>query len=199
MIKALIASFLYKVLNSQAYKKLLDNNNDYQFKKLKRIGANHLMPNEVFIKNPQYISIGDNFSALYNFRIEAWDEYMGERFSPQIVIGDNVSINTDCHIGCINKIIIGDYVLMASKIYISDHSHGEINLETIDIPPVARKLYSKGPVIISNNVWIGENVAILPGVTIGESAIVGANSVVTKDVPARAIVAGNPAKILKQL
>lgn len=58
---------------------------------------------------------------------------------------------------------------------------------------------SKGPVIIGQNVWVGDKATILPGVTIGDGAVIGANSVVTKDVPPYSIVGGNPAKVLKQL
>jgi acetyltransferase-like isoleucine patch superfamily enzyme len=131
--------------------------------------------------------------------MEAWDSYSGQRFSPEIIIGDNVNMNTDCHIGCINKIVIGNNVLMASRIYISDHSHGEVTAEALKLPPVQRPLYSKGPVIIGDNVWIGEGVCIMPGVTVGENAIIGANAVVTKDVPAKAVVGGNPARLIRQL
>ena len=58
---------------------------------------------------------------------------------------------------------------------------------------------SKGPVIIEDNVWIGEGVVILPNVRIGKSAIIGANSVVNADVPANAVIGGIPAKIIRQL
>ncbi|MPN45551.1 2,3,4,5-tetrahydropyridine-2,6-dicarboxylate N-acetyltransferase [bioreactor metagenome] len=92
---------------------------------------------------------------------------------------------------------IGDNVLTGSKILITDNSHGQSQPNDIDIPPIKRSLYSKGPVIIENNVWIGEKSTILAGVTIGTGAIVAANSVVTKDVPAFAVVAGTPAKIVK--
>jgi len=165
----------------------------------KSVGDNVFISHPHTIKNPQYISIGKSFSSLYNLRLEAWDEYMGEKFSPEIIIGDNVIMNTDCHIGCINRIIIGNNVLMASRIYISDHSHGEITKEALEFSPVKRPLVSKGPVIIEDDVWIGEGVCILPGVTIGANAIIGANAVVTKNVPVNAVVAGNPAKVLKQL
>ncbi|MBO0357374.1 hypothetical protein J0X19_05410 [Hymenobacter sp. BT186] len=153
----------------------------------------------MIIKNPKYISIGNGFAAMYNLRIEAWDKYGEQKFFPEIYIGNNVVFNTDVHIGCINKIFIGDNVLLASRIYISDHSHGEVNSEALKVAPVHRKLYSKGPVIIENNVWIGENVSILPGVKIGSNAIIGANAVVTKDVPANSVVGGNPARIIKVL
>ncbi|PIQ22088.1 MAG: acetyltransferase [Cytophagales bacterium CG18_big_fil_WC_8_21_14_2_50_42_9] len=164
----------------------------------KNIGVLSKVEGPFIIKNPQYISIGNSFFSLYNLRIEAWDEYQGEKFYPEIIIGDNVVINTDCHIGCINKIVIGNNVLMASRIYISDHSHGNITKEALKLYPVKRPLVSKGPVIIEDNVWLGEGVCIMPGITIGVNAIIGANAVVTKDVPSNAVVAGNPAKVLKQ-
>ena len=67
------------------------------------------------------------------------------------------------------------------------------------LPPINRPLFSKGPVVIEDNVWIGDKATILSGVTIGMGAIVGANSVITKDIPAYAVVAGSPAKIIKML
>lgn len=151
------------------------------------------------IINPKYISIGKGFSSLYNLRIEAWDEYQNDKFSPEIIIGDNVILNTDCHIACINKVTIGNNVLMASRIYISDHSHGNISFEALELSPLERPLVSKGPVVIEDNVWIGQGACIMPGVTVGKNAIIGANAVVTKDVPANAVVGGVPAQIIRIL
>ena len=187
---------VFKIIHSNAYSILEEKQKVNNFKSL---GENSRLPDQRIIKNPQYISIGKNFSAMKNLRIEAWDEYAGEKFHPQIIIGDGVKMNTDIHIGCINEVVIGNNVLFASRIYISDHSHGEITKEALSLPPSFRPLKSKGPVIIKDNVWIGEGVAILPGVTIGENCIIGANSVVTKSVPANCVIAGNPAKILKIL
>ncbi len=149
------------------------------------------------IKNPHYISIGNNFLALHNLRLEAWDSYGEQRFKPEIIIGNNVIFQSDCHIGSINSIIIEDNVLLASRVYISDHYHGDLNFKDLDTPPRLRDLSSKGPVLIRRNTWIGEGVSIMPNVTIGCNCIVGANSVVTKDVPDNAIVAGAPAQIIK--
>lgn len=84
-------------------------------------------------------------------------------------------------------------------VYISDHFHGEINATELSTPPAFRALYSKGPVVIQDNVWIGEGVVILPNVTIGANCVVGANSVVTKSFSANNVIAGNPARIIKTL
>ena len=163
------------------------------------LGKNSHVISPFFIKNPQYIRIGENFSSLYNLRLEAWDEYVGQKFKPELIIGNNVCFNSDVHIGCIDRIEIGDNVLMASRIFIADCSHGHISREALRLPPIQRPLISKGPVIIENNVWIGEGVAILHGVTIGENSIIGANSVITKDIPSNSVVGGNPGRILKTL
>ncbi len=162
-------------------------------------GKNFRIKPSCGIKGGKYIDIGDNFNALKNIRIECWDIYSNQKFSPIIKIGNNISMNNNIHIGCINKIIIGNNVLFASNIYISDHSHGYIDSRDIKIPPTKRNLFSKGAVIIHDNVWIGENVSILPNVEIGEGCIIGANAVVTKSFPSYSVIAGNPAKIIKLL
>lgn len=149
------------------------------------------------ILNPQFMQFGNNFWASHRLRIEAIEEYEKQKYSPSIRIGDNVSFGTDVHIGCIDKVEIGNNCLLASRIYITDHDHGDTSLEALLLPPEKRKLFSKGPVVIKNNVWIGDGVAILSGVTIGENAIIATNAVVTKDVPANTVVGGIPAKIIK--
>lgn len=151
------------------------------------------------ILNPQFMKFGERFYASHRFRIEAISDYEGQKFEPCIIIGDNVNFNTDIHIGCINKIEIGNNCLFASRIYITDHDHGDTSLDSLLLPPAKRKLVSKGPVIIKDNVWVGEGVAILSGVTIGENSIIATNTVVTKDVPANSVVAGIPAKIVKYI
>ncbi len=168
-------------------------------KKFRKAGPGLKIGRHFSVHNPQYISIGDNFRALERFRIETFDLLYDQRFTPELTIGNDVIFNTDCHIGCTHKVSIGNNVLFASRIYISDHAHGEINAEALKTTPANRPLVSAGPVIIEDNVWVGEGVCILPGVTIGKNAIIGANAVVTKDVPANAVAAGVPAKILRIL
>ena len=171
------------------------------FKKhtFKSFGKNSLLGLQTTIINPKYISIGDNSSITNRVVLSCFESVKSVGHHPEIIIGNNVSIGEDCHITCANKLIIGNGVLTGKKVLISDNAHGDINLNTLNISPLKREVTSKGPVIIEDNVWIGDKASIMPNVHIGKGAIVAANAVVTKDVPAYAIVGGVPAKIIKQL
>lgn len=149
------------------------------------------------MRGESYISIGENCQIRHQVRLTAWDRFKDQHFTPQITLGNNCSIGANSHITAINCISIGNNVRMGNHILITDNAHGASNRELLDMAPNYRPLYSKGPVIIEDNVWIGEKASILPGVHIGQGCIIGANSVVTKDIPAYSIVGGNPAKIIK--
>lgn len=82
---------------------------------------------------------------------------------------------------------------------ITDNSHGCGTYEELDVAPYDRVIYSKKGVIIGNNMWLGDKVTVLPGVKIGDNVIVGANSVVSKDIPDGVIVAGVPTKVIKKI
>lgn len=146
-----------------------------------------------------HISIGDDFILGSHSRLTAWEQFNEQSFTPEIIIGNNCNIGQQSHITAINSIRIGNNVLTGPKVLITDNSHGRFVQEELDIAPIKRPLCSKGPVVIEDNVWIGEKASILPGVHIGKGAIIAANSVVTHDVPAYSIAAGVPAKIIKQL
>ena len=196
ILKDRIIERLFFLLENYRKKKIYDDKKAIQFKS---IGENFFIGKDYRISNPQFMQIGNNFSVLDRLRIEAIEKFQNEVFSPKIIIGNNVNINNDVHIGCINRVEIGDNCLLASRIYISDHNHGSFSEEDLKIAPNKRPLISKGPVIIKNNVWIGEGVAILPNVTIGENSIIASNAVVTKDIPANCVAAGVPAKIIKRI
>jgi lipopolysaccharide O-acetyltransferase len=117
----------------------------------------------------------------------------------KIKIGKNFRANSRLHLGCADNIIIGDNVLIASDVYISDHTHGSYNYEVQNRPETLvnhRELVCK-KIKISNNVWIGEKTCVLPGVTIGENSIVGALSLVNKNIPPNSIYSGIPARCIK--
>ena len=112
-------------------------------------------------------------------------------------IGDNTSISSYTTIYATFGVTIGKNCLISSNCGISSYNHIK---ESISRPSQIREdhRFSK-PVIISDNVWIGMNVCIMPGVTIGNHSIIGSGSVVTKNIPSCEIWAGNPAKFLKKL
>lgn len=153
--------------------------------------------NPIYLLGLKYFRVGKGTYFASKAELTAWDKYMEYTYKPRVIIGSNCSFGRACHITAINEIIIGDNVLTGQYVIISDNAHGESTIDQLSIPPVIRKLTSKGPVRIGNNVWIGDRVAILAGVTIGDGAIIGSNAVVTHDVPAGAVVGGVPAKILK--
>lgn len=154
-----------------------------------------------FIKRPyllmglKYFTVGKGTTFESNAELTAWGYYAGVDYSPRVTIGSNCHFGRSCHITAINEIHIGDNLLTGQYVIISDNPHGKSDSSCLSIPPVERELFSKGPVRIGNNVWIGDRVAILAGVTIGDGAIIGANAVVSKDVPPFCVVAGNPAMI----
>jgi acetyltransferase-like isoleucine patch superfamily enzyme len=189
--------FFLQIQKLQKNKELQELENLKQ--KFKKIGKGFNLGKDYSVLNPHFMEFGDAFWASHRFRIEAISEYEGENFEPKITIGNNVVFNTDIHIGCVNKIEIGNNCLFASRIYITDHDHGDTTLNSLILPPAKRKLISKGAVIIKDNVWVGEGVAILSGVTISENVIIATNSVVTKDIPANSVVGGVPARILKRI
>jgi acetyltransferase-like isoleucine patch superfamily enzyme len=151
------------------------------------------------IRGQKKISIGDGFYAKDMLWLDAVMRYGGEIFSPTILIGKDVSISRNVHIAAISQVTIGDGVMIGSNVLIIDHSHGSLVDEIASSTmrsPAQRPLVSKGAITIGRNVWIGDGVVILAGVSIGDFAIIGANSVVTKDVTDRTTVGGIPARKL---
>jgi len=115
----------------------------------------------------------------------------------RIKIGSDTMFGKHNHITASNSIVIGKGVRTGSYVLITDNSHGDTSdKEQMKMNPNDRPIYSKGAVVIGDFVWIGEKAAIMPNVTIGYGAVVGANAVVTKDVPPYTIVAGCPARVI---
>jgi acetyltransferase-like isoleucine patch superfamily enzyme len=111
-----------------------------------------------------------------------------------IQIGADSSIHTGCQLKAyIEPILVGEGVMIAGNVAIYSYDHGMAPGQSIRSQPIK----AKAPVSIQNDAWIGTGAIILSGVTVGEGAIVAAGAVVTSDVPAGAIVAGNPARVIK--
>jgi len=109
---------------------------------------------------------------------------------PAITIGKNFYMNSGCHL--LGEITIGDDVMIGPKTVIWGRDHGMALGQPMRMQP-----HSKRPVSIGDDVWIGANVTILKGINIGDGAVVAAGAVVVRDVPSLAIVAGNPARVVK--
>lgn len=151
----------------------------------------------IYVRGKSFIDFGRGLTTGVNVRLDAFAP-LGS--SPVLHIGNHVQMNDSVHVGAVERVVIGDYTLIASRVFISDHNHGSYQIQDLasapEIPPVHRPLSSR-PIHIGSNVWLGEQVCILPGVTIGNGAIVGANSVVTRDIPPNSIAAGNPARVIR--
>ena len=153
-----------------------------------------------FIRRPVYIRGRRSLSGCKGLTTGRFCRFDLEGTKQTLFIGNNCEMGDMTHIVAHEKVEIGNNVLIASKCFISDTSHGNYKGDEQDSPdtqPNQRKLITK-PVKIGNNVWIGENVVILAGTEIGEGSIVGANSVVNGSIPESTIVVGSPAKIIKQ-
>ena len=151
------------------------------------------------IRNKKNIDLGKNLTTGIGCRIEGFP--ISDACEVVLKFGENVQMNDYVHITAAKSVEIGDNVLMASKIYISDCSHGSYLGDSNDSSPLTSPIdrpLSVKPVKIENNVWLGEYVSVLPGVTIGQGTIVGANSVVSKSLPPNVIAVGAPAKPIKK-
>jgi acetyltransferase-like isoleucine patch superfamily enzyme len=114
----------------------------------------------------------------------------------RLEIGDGTGMSGYCVLSAMVHVRVGENVLFGRNVHVADHRHG-IGLP--DVPVRHQPLEDRRPVNIGDSSWLGQNVVILPGVTIGAGAVVGANSVVRDDVPPRSIAAGSPARVVRTL
>ena len=139
------------------------------------------------------IILGDNVSILNEARLEAITGHGNETFNGKLIIGSGTSIEQNCHIIAADELTIGERCMFSAYIYIADCNHHYA---------IGQDIHKTGLEIkktkIGDDVFIGIGAKIMPGVTIGNNCIIGANSVVTKDIPNYCIAAGIPAKIIKK-
>lgn len=173
---------------------------NYYKKRLANIGKNSQIGQNFSIINPDGISIGDNFSGGCDIALWSWNAVNIKGDDCKLIIKNNVSITDRCIISAANRIEIGNGCLLGRDTFITDNSHGEnISINELNISPHERNIFSKCTVIIGDNVWTGKNVCIMPNVKIGNGAIIGANSVVTHNIPPYSVAVGSPAKVIKTI
>ena len=113
----------------------------------------------------------------------------------RLTIADNVHINRGFVVACVGHVSIGRNVVMADRVFVGDTNHGYTD---VTMPILLQPMAAPRPVVIEDDCWLGINVCVLSGVTIGRHSVIGANSVVTRDVPPFSVACGNPAMVVKR-
>jgi lipopolysaccharide O-acetyltransferase len=192
-----IKKYLYHIIDARVRylldEKFSSNHNPYN---INFEDASAIVGRANIISGGENIYIGSNsFIGKYAW-LSAFDAYGNQSFHPTISIGNNVTIGNFSCITAIENISIGDGCLFSEYVYLSDHYHGHDAAEYIS--PSVQPLYTKGPVIIGENSFLGLRVCILPGVVLGKHCVVGSNSVVTRSFPDYSMVVGSPARLIKR-
>lgn len=156
-------------------------------------GSGSRIQKPAFVYGTSAIELGRNVNIWHHARIEAFN-VLGIK-KPKIVIGDGSTIHPYAHIGAALSITIGRGALFASNVYVTDHDHDYYDP---DDPVITNRRVLAIPVVIGDYVWVGENAMVLKGVTIGKKSIIGAGSIVTRNIPPYSIAVGSPARVVKQ-
>lgn len=155
------------------------------------IGARIIRPMRILGKKNMYI--GKQVRILNGARIEAISKYAGKKLTPKLVIGDRTTIEQCCHIIAADELCIGQDCVFSAFVYIADCNHQYIPGTRINDTDLEIKKTR-----IGSGVFIGIGARILPGVTLGNGCVIGANAVVTHDIPPFSVAAGIPAKVIKK-
>ncbi|WP_456415972.1 DapH/DapD/GlmU-related protein [Thiolapillus sp.] len=160
-----------------------------------RMGKNVRIERIPFIRGPGRITIGDNVYISGKLGVAFSCNGSG---NSMLHIGNGTFIGHGTSFSIADQIIIGDECLIAGNVTIQDNDGHPLNPKQRRAgQPVPRKDIK--PVTVENGAWIGRGATILKGVRIGENAVIGASSVVTKDIPANSVACGSPAKVIKTL
>lgn len=151
------------------------------------------------IVNPHRIRMGRDVRLGPGSVLAACESFVApdgtvSRYAPEIILGDGIYATAELQIYSALSVEIGDRVLLAKNIFICDYAHGYSNA---CVPCMDQAYERLAPVRIGAGSWLGQNVVVLPGVTIGRNCVIGANSVVTRSVPDYCIAVGAPARIVR--
>ena len=159
----------------------------WQLRSCTSVGPWTRVTGRIHVNNQGELIIGERVQILTHFVPSVFVVFRGARLE----IGDRTMINYGADIAATKSVVIGRDCLVGTHVIILDNGFHDL----LD----KHKMPEAKPVIIEDRVWIGNRVTILPGVSIGHDAVVGAGAVVTGDVPPRSVVAGNPARVLRQI
>jgi acetyltransferase-like isoleucine patch superfamily enzyme len=141
-----------------------------------------------------YLQIGPRACIHFGRDIYFTRHFTGD-FYGKVTIGNDVYFQHSCHISVHEEVTIGDHSIFAEGVSIHDENH----VVTAGSDPIMKRGFTTKPISIGRNVWVGAKVTILGGVHIGDNAVIGANAVVTRDVPAYTIVGGIPARMIREI
>lgn len=158
------------------------------------LGTGTFISPYVLIQGMRFLSVGDSTGIHRASRLLAFDRYAGSVYDPRIVIGDRVHIGHGCTLSGCHDITICNDVTIGDHAYIAD-SHHDYKDPGLGIQPQPLIV---GRIHIGRNAWVGYGAVVAGNVTIGEHAVIGANSVVTRSVPAFTVVAGAPARVIRE-
>jgi acetyltransferase-like isoleucine patch superfamily enzyme len=163
-------------------------------KKYQKFGTDSVIHKPLLVEDKKCISIGSHVLIRDGARIETINAWHKEKYAPQLVIEDNVSIEQRVHLECAASLRICHDVTISSDVFISDCSHSYQNVDTnaLENALEVREVY------IGPYSFIGSGAKIMPGARLGTNVIVGANAVVTHAVEDYAVVAGVPARVIKR-
>lgn len=143
---------------------------------------------------PEFISLGNNVLIWPGFRIEGVASYAGDKYMPQIIIGDNVTIQQRLHVTAATRVEIGQGTTILFDVTITDIDHG---YEKMGVAPYDQPI-NVHPTYIGRNCLISAGAKILAGTELGSHCVVGANAVVRGKYPEGSVLAGNPARVVKK-
>ena len=176
-----LKNYILKIINFIIYKYLFQH-----------FGSNSSILSPLKIDGFRNITIEDNVTISYKGWLAALP--LTNSSCCELVVGEGTCIGNFCHIFATNSIRIGKNVLIADKVYITDNLH---NYSDVSSPIIFQTIKQLSKVSIGTGSWIGENVSII-GASVGENSVIGANSVVTKNIPSYCVAVGVPAKIIKR-
>lgn len=155
-------------------------------------GSRSVMVRPFTLVGGRYAGIGNNVTIYEGARIEAFRPLDGQY---SLEIGSDSVIHRGVHIGAVESVRIGVGVLMAAGCYVTDHDHDWRNPTE---PAISNGRVEISPTAIGDYCWLGERVMVLKGVTVGEGAVIGAGSIVTKSIPPHVVAVGSPAKVIRR-
>lgn len=160
---------------------------------MKKLGSKNMIFRPLKF-TPRYLTIGNNCYIFKNSRIEGISNYEGVNYQPEIILGNNVSIQQNLHLTCANRIVLSDFVAIGANVTITDIEHPYENINV----PIEKSVLKVKEVFIGRETKIYNNAVILPGTILGIHSVVGANSIVSGEYPDYCIIVGVPARIVKR-